>query len=163
MLIIMNTDPSTLNRQKSAKIKTFSKESTCLCFNLRKAARAITQVYDELLRPINLTATQVHILGALEEFEMLTILQLADVMATDRTTITRNLKPLVRDGFIIIKEGSDRRKRTVISSDKGKQYFQKALERFKSFQHFLNDSVGVERLGRLCQDLNQVVDKVQSR
>ncbi|MEE8273100.1 MAG: MarR family transcriptional regulator, partial [Alphaproteobacteria bacterium] len=66
----------------------------CTCFNLRKAARAVTQLYDAALGPSGLRATQFSLIAALGVRGAPTISQLAKAMVMDRTTLTRNLKPL---------------------------------------------------------------------
>ena len=85
----------------------------CACFNLRKAARAVTQLYDDALRPAGILATQLPLLIATGRLERVTISQLAEAMVMDRTTLTRNLRPLERDGLVRTKPGKDRRVREI--------------------------------------------------
>ena len=72
----------------------------CTCFNLRKAARAVTQAYDEALKLQGLRATQISILAMLSELGPVTMTNLADQLVMDRTTLTRNLKPLLSDNLV---------------------------------------------------------------
>ena len=61
-------------------------EPSCVCFNVRKAARAVTQLYDERMRPFGLRGMQLAILGKMLLLEPVTVTHLADVAVTDRTT-----------------------------------------------------------------------------
>src|SRR5262245_66593924 len=66
--------------------------SSCVCFNIRKAARAVTQLYDQRLRPFGLRSTQLPILAKTLILEPVTVTRLAEATLTDRTTLTRNLR-----------------------------------------------------------------------
>ncbi len=84
----------------------------CVCFNIRKSARAITQLYEDALRPTGLRATQFTLLVATRVMGTATISGLAKGLVMDRTTLTRNMKPLEKHGFIRITPGKeDRRER----------------------------------------------------
>src|SRR5215216_4690522 len=72
----------------------------CACANLRKAARAVTQVFDEALAPSGLRATQFTLLVTSRLMGESTINELAEKMAMDRTTLSRNLKPLLRSALL---------------------------------------------------------------
>ena len=74
--------------------------SHCVCFRLRKAARAATQVYDKALEPSGLRVTQFTLMVALALSEELTLSEVAERLVMDRTTLTANLKPLMRRGLV---------------------------------------------------------------
>src|SRR5687767_2067873 len=84
---------------------------TCTYFNVRKASRALAQVFDEALRPCRLRGTQFSLLVALAGSEGATVNKLADYLQMDRTTLTRNVAPLERDGLVKSAEGEDGRER----------------------------------------------------
>src|ERR1700740_2878587 len=82
----------------------------CNCFAVRAAARHVTQYYDQFLAPTGLRTSQFSILAKLRRKGPLTINALAEAMVMDRTTLSRNILPLQRDGLIKIKSAaSDRR------------------------------------------------------
>jgi len=85
----------------------------CTNANLRKTSRAITQLYDEFLRPSGLLGTQFRLLGAVAANSSIALTPLAEALALDPTTLARNLKPLERDGLVEISIGEDRRTRLV--------------------------------------------------
>ena len=84
---------------------------TCLCLHLQRAARAVARRFDEALRPLGLTSGQFSLLMSLNRPEPPTIGDVAGVLAMDRTTLTANLKPLVRRLFeTAMDEPIDRRR-----------------------------------------------------
>src|SRR5215207_10827262 len=85
----------------------------CACFNVRKSARAVTQLYDDILRPSGLRVTQFSLLTVVRLLGRATIGGLADAAVMDRTTLTQNLKLLSRAGLIVIRQGDDARVREV--------------------------------------------------
>jgi DNA-binding MarR family transcriptional regulator len=92
----------------------------CTCLAIRQAARHVTQYYDQHLAPSGLLITQFSILAKLKAGGPLTINGLADVMVMDRTTLGRNILPLVRDGLIAVAQGStDRRSKELHLTDFG--------------------------------------------
>ncbi|MCX5894123.1 MAG: MarR family transcriptional regulator, partial [Deltaproteobacteria bacterium] len=100
---------------------------TCACFKVRKAARAITKLYEEVLRPSGLRATQFSLLMVTRVMGPVTVVKLAQVMVMDRTTLTRNLQILEARGLINIKPGEDRREREVNLTDVGMDVLTKAV------------------------------------
>ena len=84
----------------------------CTCLAIRQAARHITQFYDQHLTPAGLRITQFSILAKLRRLGSMTINALADELVMDRTTLGRNILPLVREGLLSIAPGrTDRRSR----------------------------------------------------
>src|SRR5258707_5278662 len=75
---------------------------TCLCHNVRTASRVVSRTYDEALRPTGLRATQVSVLAAVGARGALSIKSLADSLEMERTTLTRNLRPLEDKGDVFI-------------------------------------------------------------
>src|SRR5438874_124217 len=99
----------------------------CMCASVRKAGRALTSLYDEMLAPSGLHATQFSLLAHLARAGEETLTRLADVRGMDRTTLTRNLAPLERDGFVTVRAGADRRTRVVAITDAGRAAMERAL------------------------------------
>ena len=99
----------------------------CACFNTRKAARAVTRFYDEMLAPSGLKATQLTVLGAISISGPTRMSELADMLALDKTTLTRNLKLLEADGLIAIAAGADRRVRVAALTRAGADAVDRAL------------------------------------
>ena len=147
--------------KKSDNIKRYAKESPCLCFNFRRAARAVTQIYDELFKSIQLTSSQVSILNALSMVGEMTVMQLADCISTDRTTITRSLRPLSREGLLKVQPGRDKRTKIVIITDKGRGISMKSMDLWEEFQVRLVRKVGKHRTENLCREICQVIEDIK--
>ncbi len=133
----------------------------CACFNLRKAARAVTQLYDEALRSTGLRATQLALLMATRVRGPVTVKDLAKTIVTDRTTLTRNLRPLEKQGLIRIELGEDRRERIVTLTGRGQKAIADAIPLWEKTQAKVTRSLGAERMGRLLIDLSTLVEVTQ--
>ncbi|WP_088226629.1 MarR family winged helix-turn-helix transcriptional regulator [Desulfosporosinus sp. FKB] len=101
--------------------------SPCHCLNLRRASRAVTQFYDKVLEPSGLKITQYSLLRSLERFESVSISVLAKNMNIDRTTLNRNMKPLMNAGLIAVNTGKDSRSRMVTLTEDGKASLANAM------------------------------------
>ena len=134
-----------------------SKGAECVCGNLRKAARAITQLYDEVLRPTGLRVTQFGILGATMAMEPVTVTRLADLTVTDRTTLTRNLKLLEKRGLLRVQMGNDRREREVTLTARGREALASGLPLWQKAQTRVVQGLGDKRWNALREGLSAVV------
>lgn len=114
----------------------------CVCFNMRKATRMVTKHYDTILEPTGLRSTQFHILVTVARHEDMPITQLAELLVMDRTTLTRNLKPLEKEEWITYSVENDRRRRTVRITSLGHGVLQKALPLWEQAQDRLFDRIG---------------------
>src|SRR5215470_15477484 len=85
----------------------------CACTRVRTAARLMTRVYDEALRPAGLNASQLAILSAVDLGEATSIAELSKRLAMDRSTLSRNLRPLERARWIRLGVEGWKRSRTV--------------------------------------------------
>ena len=130
----------------------------CLCFNLRKAARAVTQLYDAALEPAGLRATQFSLLAVLAGRDAVTITDLARAMVMDRTTLTRNLRPLEKQGLVAIAPGDDRRTREVSLTRRGRQTLKHATPCWRHAQTGMLDALGDRRARHLLGELSGVID-----
>ena len=135
----------------------------CMCFNVRKTARWVTQLYDEALRPTGLRATQFSLLSATNHLGTATINQLADVMVMDRTTLTRNLRPLESQGYIRIHPGQDRRQREVTLKPGGNKILDKAMPLWEGVQQQVVEGLGKDRTARLLKDLRHATTHTEMR
>jgi DNA-binding MarR family transcriptional regulator len=125
----MNEHLSRLNAAQLAEI-----EATCACSNVRKAARAVTQLYDDVLQPIGLRSTQFTLLVAAALAGEASVTQLSQALVMDRTTLARNLKPLEIQGLLTIGEGTDRRRHLVQLTERGRQALASALPYWEQAQ-----------------------------
>src|SRR3954469_23985013 len=77
-----------------------SADENCVCFNLRRVTRLVTQFYDTEMRGHGIRPTQGSILASLQTRDSWNMAELSDWLGMDRTTLVRNLRPLQRDGFV---------------------------------------------------------------
>jgi DNA-binding MarR family transcriptional regulator len=102
----------------------------CLCFRARRVSRALTRMYDDELRPLGIQATQLTLLNAVAMGGRRGALmsRLAEVLAMDPTTLSRNLRPLEKAGLLRIERSpADRRVRIALLTDAGRQRVEEAL------------------------------------
>ena len=152
-----------MNNKSSHLRKYLEPAQGCVCFNIRKSARAITQLYEEALRPTGLRATQFTLLVATRVMGTVTISDLAKGLVMDRTTLTRNMKPLEKKGFIRILPGQeDRREREVTLTLAGQEILSAALPLWKTVQQSVVESLGHNRVTRLMKDLSATIQLAEA-
>ena len=134
----------------------------CTCFNLRKAARAVTQLYDEALRPSGLRATQFSLLSVIGALGTVSISALAEEAVMDRTTLTRNLNLLEQDGLVRIEPGEDARVREVSLTPVAHRKLAKARRFWRKAQAHMIHTLGSGRVRRLLGDLSNAVGAAQT-
>jgi DNA-binding MarR family transcriptional regulator len=108
--------------------------SQCACRRLRGAARAVTRLYNDALRPSDLRITQFTLLVAAELRGGALISELADTLALERTSVTRELKLLEERGLVSISPGEDRRARVVELTKEGRSALAAAYPRWHEAQ-----------------------------
>jgi|RhiMetdeSRZDD1v2_1073273.scaffolds.fasta_scaffold469715_2 DNA-binding MarR family transcriptional regulator len=121
----------------------------CVCGNLRMAARLVTQRYDDALRPAGLRIMQFTLLARLHAVDRVTMTELAEQASLDRTTLTRNLKPLIERGYVRVVAGKDQRERLVTVTDSGRAALREALPLWEQAQTSMTDGLGQEATSAL--------------
>jgi DNA-binding MarR family transcriptional regulator len=114
----------------------------CACASLRRAARIVTQRYDQRLQPAGIKATQFTLLQALTQTGNISQGNLGDVLGLDSTTLTRTLALLRKKGWIQMKPGEDRREVRLILTAEGKRKYQSARHYWQSAQRQLRKILG---------------------
>lgn len=133
-------------------------ETVCNCLAVRQAARQITQLYDDELSGTGLRSTQYTVLARLARIQPATMQELADALAMDRTTLTHNLKPLEREGWVSIGvRGDDRRTRRLQLTATGTTTLEAARPAWKKAQRRFEKAFGESESEELRRLLNRVV------
>ncbi len=127
--------------------------SQCVCAALRRADRTITQIYDAILAPSGLRITQFTLLATIAQAAPISINRLADLMVMDRTTLTRNLCPLSKQGWARIEEGEDHRLRVVTLTEEGQRVLAQALPLWQQAQSQMLDRLGPQHVEALLTEL----------
>lgn len=114
----------------------------CACRRARMAARKVTRSYDEALRPTGLKATQFTLLVAVAQGSASSITRLADFLAMERTTLTRNIQLLERRGLIAVGPEGARRARKLALTAEGRRALNGALPYWRKAQESLRANLG---------------------
>jgi DNA-binding MarR family transcriptional regulator len=128
----------------------------CMCASLRRTARALTQLYEDALRPTGLRATQFTVLQALSLAREVTQGELGQILAMDSTTLTRTLTIMSRHGWIAKCRGEDRREWRIRLSGTGKTQFKRAVPHWQKAQTQLRRQLGDE----LSDNLMKLTHKI---
>jgi DNA-binding MarR family transcriptional regulator len=131
--------------------------ANCACHRVRTAARAVTRAYDDALRPVGLRATQLSVLVATAADDALSITALAKFMGMDRSTLTRNLRPLEAEGLIKLGPEGWRRSRTLTITMKGRSRLRDAVPLWEQAQHSLKKKLGDRRWDLIRKDLDALI------
>ncbi len=134
--------------------KPLEESPLCLCDTLRMTARAVTQVYDDALRPVGLRVTQFSLLGRAASMGPVESWRLSAVLGLDKTTFSRNLRPLERRRLIAIEAGEDRRTRLVRVTPAGEKLLQEAAATWRAVQASFRKRL---RAGEFDQTLQQLL------
>ncbi len=134
-----------------------------MCANFRRASRALTQSYEQALRPLGLRSSQFTILQVLSRAGEVSQGQLAEMLAMDSTTLTRTLEIMGRHGWISQRHGNDRRERWLRLARAGKSQLNRALPLWEKVQSTLRQQLGEQRWKDLLQLTNQVTDLVTTQ
>src|SRR5882724_11183983 len=135
----------------------------CMCATVRRASRALTQLYDETLRPLGLRATQFTILQALSLAGEVSQGELGQILAMDSTTLTRTLRIMGREGWIAERRGEDRRERLLRLAKAGRYQFDRALPCWEKAQTRLGRQLGEKRWHALMKLTNEVTTMVTTQ
>lgn len=118
----------------------------CTNFKLRQLMRRVAQFYDAEVGKAGLKTTQYSLLSHVLRLGPVRPGELARAMTVDASTLTRNLKPLVDAGWLLLTEGSDARSRTITLTDAGREKRRDAQRHWKVAQSRLNDTLGLQRV-----------------
>jgi DNA-binding MarR family transcriptional regulator len=133
----------------------------CACDALRRAARAVSKVYETGFAPLNLTATQFSILVAVHLGGPFPLSRLAERLVLDRTTLYRAIKPLVRRGCLQILPGRTGRERTAVLTETGRRLLRDALPIWETIQGRFVGALGARAWASLTSGLRHVVPTAQ--
>ena len=123
----------------------------CMCSSVRRASRALTQFYEQALRPLGLRSSQFTILQVLSRAGEVSQGQLGEILAMDSTTLTRTLEIMLRQGWIAEHRGQDRRQRRLSLAKAGRAELDRALPVWEKVQSQLKRDLGEQSWKQLFQ------------
>jgi len=134
----------------------------CLRSSFRRTSRALTQIYEEALRPLGLRAGQFSILQVLSRTGEVPQGRIGEMMVMDSTTLTRTLDIMLRQGWIGMRRGEDRRERWWQLSGAGRALLNRALPVWAKVQTRLRRQLGTKEWGVLLQLTDEAAQRVRS-
>ena len=135
----------------------------CACDDLRKATRTVTRMYEDFLRDEGLNITQFSLLSVIRAGKELSVSTLGRDMGLDRTSITRALAPMERDGLIHSRPGADKRIRIVSVTNKGRKLVEDAAPKWRQAQQALMQTIGEDRWRAMRRLLRDTTRRVRHR
>lgn len=132
----------------------------CNGATLRKASRRISQLYDAILAPSGLKCSQHSILSHLSRLGDPNVAELAGALVLDRTALTHNLRPLMRDGFIVLApDRFDKRSRRVQLTAAGEGKLAECRKLWETAQRKFEKAYGKEPALALRIALAEIVSE----
>jgi len=126
--------------------------------NLRKATRLVTQAYDVAMQSTGIKSTQFTLIATVNALGSPAITKLAEVMVIDRTTLSRNLKPLINKGLVIVGSEQDQRVRKISLTPEGKTLVSEAMPQWQQIQDTIVSRMGEVRWSQFLVGLEVVVE-----
>jgi DNA-binding MarR family transcriptional regulator len=131
----------------------------CACTAVRRTARSMTRAYDDAIRPSGLRVTQFSLLVAAElGGGTLKLSAIADILGLERTTVTRDLRPLEKRGLVTVERGEDRRARIVRATDAGRRTMADAMPRWRAAQAKVLAGDAAESWPGITEGLGRLAD-----
>jgi DNA-binding MarR family transcriptional regulator len=136
-------------------------DSVCTCFRLRRAARQVSQIYDRELAEVDLSLNEYSILRHAQR-DACQLGELAESLGMERTTLTRNLKPLLDAGWLRERRGEDARQRFIAITASGRRRLSSAKPYWQRAQERIDSSFGTDRSRRLRQELDSLASALRA-
>lgn len=155
-----------MNREKAIEIQLSEPTSKalpalpCLCANMRRAARALTQAYEEKLRRFRLRATQFTVLQALDLAREISQRQLGEILAMDSTTLTRTLGILESHRWIGRRRGADHREWRLFLADEGRKMLKRATPAWELAQEEMRRKLGEKQWNEIMKLTREVANAI---
>ena len=131
-------------------------KSKCYCITLCRAANAITAYYDEGLQSTGMTTKQFSLLLHLSRLEEASTGELADYVNLERSTVTRNLKILVEQGWVYDKAEPGKRNHRYAVTEAGQRKIEEADVIWEQLQENLNEMLGEDNMQALRSALYKI-------
>jgi DNA-binding MarR family transcriptional regulator len=147
-------DADIQNRLQRAKL------GPCACAEVRRIARKLTSLYDMALAPAEITITQYSLLANIGRAGQSSHSELADRLGMDRTTLTRNLRPLIKAQWVAVTSGEDRRQHLLQLTAAGKKKVDRSLPLWEKAQGRFIAKIGTQSFRELRTLLRQAESAV---
>ncbi len=129
----------------------------CACANFRKVTRKLTQLYDDSLSEMGIRSTQLIVLIHIRIHGPTSTAALARELLMERSTLSRNLRPLVERGLVTSHKTPTGRVQSVEISKAGMEAILEAVPHWQKTQEKIVQAVGAKNWERILGDLDAVV------
>jgi len=133
----------------------------CMFTKLRQVSRYVTNIYSKSMKEVGLTPVQSSMMTAIKLLNNANINALSQALNMDRTTINRNLKPLIRSEIVYIGECEDKREKLVSLTKKGEDVYDRGYVKWKEAQHELENRIGKESWNKMNGMLDDIIQKIE--
>jgi len=130
----------------------------CVCAQVRKASRALTQLYNRQLEPTGLLVTQYSLLANIDRLGRASISELTARLLLEQSTLTRNLAVLEKNGYLRTRPGEDRRVKHFTLTAAGREALRQARPRWEEAQRQIATQLDLAEVERLFGDLQRLID-----
>jgi DNA-binding MarR family transcriptional regulator len=117
--------------------------ATCLGYQTRKLARAVTRLYNDRLRPLGLNLTEMNLLAAIAAQGSVQPARLGRTMALEKSTLSRNSSRLVERGWVEVRDHPDGRGVLLTLTARGNEMLLRAVPAWKQAQQQAQSLVAV--------------------
>src|SRR5262249_52026694 len=122
----------------------------CIAVRLRLLNRVVTNFYDDALRPLGLKVSQLNILVVAAKLGLARPAQVCEILQLDASTLSRNVRPLQRRGWLEVVSDDDARAQPFRLTPRGRRLIEKALPAWEEAQRRAGELLGDEGLTLLA-------------
>jgi len=137
------------------------KPKGCTNLKLRQLSRVVTRHYDRFVAGVGLKNTQYSLLSHIVLLGPIRPTDLACQMRVDASTLTRNLQPLMAQGWVLQHAGDDARSRIIEATDAGRAKRAEGQRAWKQAQLEFNRRLGAERVAQLHRLLDAAIEQLE--
>jgi DNA-binding MarR family transcriptional regulator len=130
----------------------------CLVLNTRMAARAVTRRYDQKLRPFGVTAAQFSILSSVARRPDRSVTEMAQSIAMERSTLSRNMDLLERKKLVRCQEADKGNGRLCSLTEEGRVLLDKLLPEWRKMQDEMREMLSVPDMGSMVEVLQKLAN-----
>ncbi|MEG0259064.1 MAG: MarR family winged helix-turn-helix transcriptional regulator [Lysinibacillus sp.] len=129
----------------------------CVCANLRRKTRVVTQLYDNQLQSTGLKVTQYSMLANIDRQKSVSISKLGEILLLDQTTVTRNVNILKQSGYVtIVRDIQDSRMKVISLTNKGMEKLKEATPIWQDIQRKIINDIGLEKYKDFYETLKNI-------
>jgi len=135
--------------------------ASCVANNFRKTYRQILKYYDDIISESGLHGTQFPVMLAISRSQPVSVSNLAKIMDVDRTTISRSIKLLEKEGFIFFSHSSDSRVKNIALTAEGLKAFEHAVPLWQKAQNSILEKIGEDEWGNMLRGFEKLTEIVK--